>query len=371
MRRNFYILSFILAVLLFVSCEKEDMKPLDNAAYIRAFQGQTNFGLGEGPMGAVGIPTGNPKLYFIIDGDFTRQDQHPFGASSAEALWPRSNFQAGFYRYSGTSTTEFPGNKTFNPVGPSINKADLSAWMQIEPGKHRFTFLRYDESQKPFRYKKESIVLDTILELSAGQYYTLQSISSDLDDHTKYQLQVLRENMSHDFNDSTKIYLSFFSSMTDPSALEETEVDIYHSYWYVQYLNPGVLNSRYREVISPEEFVATLNTNLSQGSDNQTAWVDLDYPAMFYNITPAGEIRRKPFSVFTIYKKGENKAKGNTPLLQWNSFYNGSPFNFGLPELLGGDIRRIQLCNFKYYSWGMPVSDVRFYAHGIKRMSGN
>ncbi|WP_256009261.1 hypothetical protein [Desertivirga xinjiangensis] len=368
MKQNLYLLSQIVAVLLFASCKKDDLKPLPNAAYIRAFQGQTNFGPGEGPMGATGIPTGNPKLYFIIDADFSVQDQHPFGGSFAEVLWPRSNFQAGYYRYSGTSTTEFPGNKTFKPVGPVIKEADLSAWMQIEPGKHRITFLQYDESQRPYRYKKAAVVLDTVLNLDAGQYYTLQSASIDMEDHTKYRLQVLKENMSQDFSDSTKIYMSFFSAMTDPAALPASEVDIYHSYWYVQYLNPGVVNSRYKEVISTEEFVTTLNSRFSQDEDNQSAWVPLDYPAMFYNISPAGEIRRKPFSVFTIYRKGESKAGGHTPLMRWNSFYAGAPFNNGLPELIGGDIRKIQLCNFRYYSWGAPVSDIRFYAHGVKRI---
>ncbi|WP_207420075.1 hypothetical protein [Desertivirga brevis] len=351
-----------------VACEKkEDMKPISNPAYIRAFQGQTNFGLGEGPMGATGIPTGNPKLYFVIDGNFEKEDQHPFGASSAEVLWPRSNFQFGVYRYSGTATTEFPGNKTFNPVGPNINEADLSAWMQISSGKHRISFFRYNENQKPFRYKKEFLLLDTVMELSSGQYYTFQSISADLDDPAKFKLQVLKEGITHDFRDSTKIYFSFYSSMADPSVFPVSEIDIYHSYWYIQYLEPGVVNSRSKEIVSPEVFATSLSTKVSQEDDNQSDWIELDYPATFYNVSPVGEIRRKPFSVFSIYKKGESKAKGDDPLLVWNSFYNGSPFNTGLPELVGGDIRKIQLCNFKYYSWGMPTSDIRFYAHAIKR----
>ena len=246
----------LMAALLLASCTKyEPEQPMKDAAYIRVFNSiTTNVEPTDGGI--------LPFLTFMMDpaGDAkngltgaevmcdylnTRQlssQSYPTDADTdPSAPSTIGSGPSGQPLYTGIVNFEYPG-KYHVPAAPAMNGFDMSSWAQVKPGKHRIVFVVRPKNNTPFAQLdqpvRQTTLIDTTIELKAGEVYTLEAVQISRDAPVAYALYARQENFFKKAFDGDKIYVGFDNiSGNYPKAAQagflryfSDTVNIYYSY---------------------------------------------------------------------------------------------------------------------------------------------
>lgn len=210
-RLSHYLRCMAIGIVLLSGCAKIDFKTVKEPAYLRVFNNlrfkvtvqnqdqalSTLTMLINPAYGADGLPVSAAAL-----GDFlvTRPAYAP--------PYP-SHIGNSLERYN----PEYPGKERVI-AGPILNGFDLSSWAQVPSGKMRIAFYARPKSEVPFfdldpRYRTTPLI-DTTLDLLAGEVYTLHALEKDFD--TKETGVLLRREVFHKLPlADSLVYVNFYN----------------------------------------------------------------------------------------------------------------------------------------------------------------
>lgn len=122
---------------------------------------------------------------------------------------------------------EYPG-ETHVLTAPPINGFDLSAWAQVPSGKHRVLFITRPQTDTPFARLSESIrksiVIDTTIDLQAGEVYTLEAVARNLDSNL-YGAYLRQEQFIHQTFSDSNMYVGLYNLSGAPSSVNPAAID--------------------------------------------------------------------------------------------------------------------------------------------------
>lgn len=120
---------------------------------------------------------------------------------------------------------EYPG-AAHVLTAPPINGYDLSAWAQVPSGKHRVLFISRPQTNTPFDSLsstiRNNIVIDTTIDLQAGEVYTLEAVSTN-EDLNAYGAYLRQEQFPHQTFSDSNIYVCFYNLSGVPSAYSNNQ----------------------------------------------------------------------------------------------------------------------------------------------------
>ena len=162
-----------------------------------------------------------PYLCMLINAEFNGEGMPVNAEIIGDFLDQRAPYAPPYPSHIGVGTNvdnpEYPG-KASVLVGPVLNGFDLSSWAQVPSGKLRFTFMYRPRNEVDFfdldaRYKR-GVLLDTTLELQAGEVYTLQTL---LKDFSTGETGVLlrQENFHKQALSDSSVYVNFYNYSAD------------------------------------------------------------------------------------------------------------------------------------------------------------
>jgi hypothetical protein len=129
---------------------------------------------------------------------------------------------------------EYPGNAHVL-AAPSINGLDLSAWAQVNSGKHRVLFIARPQNDIGFAQLSDtirnSVIIDTTIDLQEGEVYTMETVLQDVD-AVKYGLYLRQETFTHQTFDLSKNYVTFFNLSGKNSSLSSNSISPTSQYFY-------------------------------------------------------------------------------------------------------------------------------------------
>ncbi|MGN7723463.1 hypothetical protein [Chitinophaga sp. 22620] len=206
-----YLRCMAIGIVLLSGCAKIDFKTVKEPAYLRVFnnlrfkvtvqnqdQALSTLTMLINPVyGADGLPVSAATL-----GDF---------------LVTRPAYAPPYPSHIGNSlekyNPEFPGKERVI-AGPILNGFDLSSWAQVPSGKMRIAFYARPKSEVPFfdldpRYRAKPLI-DTTLDLLAGEVYTLHALEKDF--NTKETGVLLRREVFHKLSlADSLVYVNFYN----------------------------------------------------------------------------------------------------------------------------------------------------------------
>lgn len=205
----FKTLCLLLLILTF-SCSKYEYRTIEEPAYLRVFNCLdylTTISNKDSPVS---------YLTMLIDPEFDAVGVPIGGVIVGDFMDTRRLYAPPFPNYTGnvsTSNYEYPGSADVL-VAPVLNGFNLSAWAQIPSGRHRIVFVFRPRTEVPFaslgeRFRKQ-ITIDTVINLDAGEVYTLNVIQQDY--KTKENAIYLRqENFHKQAFDNQRVYVNFYN----------------------------------------------------------------------------------------------------------------------------------------------------------------
>lgn len=211
MKRSLYFYFLCGAILAFAGCRKVEYTTIDQPAYLRVFN-DLNYS-----QTMENIGSQYPSLCMIIDPVLDADGIPTGGKVVGDFLDKRENYAPPYPSHIGNSTSvqnpEYPGKENVL-VGPVLNGFDLSSWAQVPSGKLRIMFLYRPHTSTPFfqletRLKK-NVLMDTTINLSAKEVYTLHVLQKDF--KTKRNGLLLREENFHKLPLSDSLaYVNFYN----------------------------------------------------------------------------------------------------------------------------------------------------------------
>ncbi|TDW97237.1 hypothetical protein [Dinghuibacter silviterrae] len=367
-----YICIGILLVLV-GSCRKyPEASPLSGAAYIRVFNDIAT------SVDFLHSQQAPPFLTFIMDphldaggapdtglvvGDFlgTRQLyslSYPIneGNSLGVDLQQIDNYSNNVTITPGYVNYEYPGNAHV-PTAPALNGFDLSSWAQVPSGKHRFVFVIRPQTDTAFSRLsttiRHQILIDTTLDLQAGEVYTMEALSTDLDNN-RYGAYVRQEQFIHQAFEPDQLYAGFvnLSGVTPHSArlgyfpdFPDSTV-IYYTYYIHNDFNNGLGVEFGQDHYNPltgynNNYYTTLNQRMAtQISYLGLPLLDKSYffiqdslrsYANYLNNSGYGYMGNFPFVQFSIYAQDSTAYAHNYLPFVLNCAANPVTFNNYLP----------------------------------------
>ena len=197
------------------ACSKVDYTEIDNPAYLRVFN---NLNL---KIGLDNKDEEKPFLTMLIDPVLDADSMPVSAAVKGDFLDQRNPYAPPYPSHIGSGTSvnnpEYPGKENI-PVGPVLNGFDLSSWAQITAGHHRVMFLIRPANAIPFfeleTSLKKKIMIDTIMNLTAGEVYTMHVLQKDFT--TKKNGILLRQETFHKLSLSDSlVYVNFYNYSAD------------------------------------------------------------------------------------------------------------------------------------------------------------
>lgn len=247
----------LLSLLLCTGCRKyADNPSLSHPAYIRVFNDipdtQTPYNIG-------GVQA---FFAFLLDPVTDGNGTVTNAAVVGDFLANRQVFSLSYSVNENTSSLagnaayprnyDYPGNEHVL-TAPSMNGFNLSAWAQVPSGKHRVVMLTRPTTatavlQLPEKAREKSnIVIDTTLDLTSGEVYTLEAVVRDLLTN-RYGLYVRKEDFIHRNFYSDKLYAAFYNlsgtseAAVNPGFIPPSDDTVSISYTYSTFLYTGYFN---------------------------------------------------------------------------------------------------------------------------------
>lgn len=325
---------FLLVLVLAAGCRKyADNPSIPNAAYIRVFNDIPDL---QSPYNIGGV---HPFFTFLLDPVQDAAGTVSDASVVGDFLATRQPFSVSYSMNENTSPTagnaiyphnyDYPGNEHVL-TAPVINGFNLSAWAQITSGKHRVVMLARPSVNTGFTLLPEkarqqnNIVIDTTLDFTAGEVYTLEAVQKDFAIN-KYGLYVRKEDFIHRTFYSDKVYATFYNlsaahpEITNPNALTGTDtVTISYTYSTFRYTSADLYN------------------NLPQGSFVPVTGYDQQYFTTLYAFADSSQYLTlpqlpdsnfyTPRNVFGTFGKPDGNASnpGTLPTFQFSA--NASVF---------------------------------------------
>lgn len=192
-------------------CVKVEYSRVNNPAYLRVFN-NLNY------VQTLGSKDNKVPFFCLLINPVLDESGMPVSAEIVgDFLDKRDAYAPPYPSHIGTSTSvnnpEYPGKENVM-VGPVLNGFDLSSWAQVPSGKLRVMFAYRPKNTVPFfqletRLKKD-ILIDTVLNLSMKEVYTLHLLQKDF--VTKSTGVLLREENFHKLPLSDSLaYVNFYN----------------------------------------------------------------------------------------------------------------------------------------------------------------
>lgn len=190
------LISLITAgVLLFTGCVKVDYTKINDPAYLRVFNNlpyQLSMDVKDAKV---------PYFCMIINPTFDGAGKVTGGQIIGDFLDVRDRYAPPYPSHIGSSTSvnnpEYPGKENVL-VGPIVNGYDLSSWAQVPSGKLRVMFLYRPKNSVPYFKLDASLqgdaMVDTTLEFSAREVYTMHLLQEKYTDAKSNKLLLRHEN---------------------------------------------------------------------------------------------------------------------------------------------------------------------------------
>lgn len=197
--------------LLSSGCVKVEYSKIDEPAYLRVFNNM-NY------VQTLGSKDDKVPFFCMLINPVLDNSGMPVSAEiTGDFLDKRVAYAPPYPSHIGTSTSvnnpEYPGKENVL-VGPILNGFDLSSWAQVPSGKLRIMFAYRPKNAIPFfqlesRLKRD-ILVDTTIDLSVKEVYTLHLLQKDF--VTKRSGILLRQENFHKLplSDSL-VYVNFYN----------------------------------------------------------------------------------------------------------------------------------------------------------------
>ena len=201
----------VIGLLYLTSCQKIEYTRMDNPAYIRVFN-SLNHRLSLETKGEK-----VPYLCMLINPTFDSNGL-PIGAEMVgDFLDVREIYAPPYPTHIGASATqsnpEYPGKERVL-AGPVLNGFDLSSWAQVPSGEvHMMFFYRPKDNVGFFDLSstlREKPLIDTTVQLSAGEVYTMNVLSTDMISKA-VNLLVRQENFHKLSLSDSAVYVNFYN----------------------------------------------------------------------------------------------------------------------------------------------------------------
>lgn len=291
----------ILIVYSITGCQKVVYNTVNKAAYLRVFN-DLNYALTVGNKDA---PL--PFLTMLIDPVIDSRGNITSAGIVGDHLDARTNYAPPFPAHAGNTgfkNVEYPGREHVL-TGPILNGFDLSSWAQVPSGKHRIMFVSRPITADDFftldPATRNKILVDTSINLDAGQVYTMETLNADANSN-KVSLYLRNEQfVNMPFSDSL-VYVNFYNlsskgfwqknlGVIDPGSGQQV---------------PEVKDTMnvYLSLLKP-----TYTTNASPGQDTSV----VGYNAVYYTqVVRSTDNRLHPYHSFPLFPQpGSNYISNN------------------------------------------------------------
>jgi len=167
-------------VLLNTGCVKVEYSKIDDPAYLRVFN-NLNY------IQTLGSKDNKVPFFCMLINPVLDGNGMPTSAEIVgDFLDQRDAYAPPYPSHIGTGTSvnnpEYPGKENVL-VGPILNGFDLSSWAQVPSGKMRIMFVYRPKNTVPFfqleNQLKKDILIDTVLNLTSKEVYTLHILQKD------------------------------------------------------------------------------------------------------------------------------------------------------------------------------------------------
>lgn len=265
--KNSRTLLCLLALSLAGCYKYKEASPLASPAYLRVFNSI--------PYNVDALHSGQtpPFLCFLFDPAFDAAGVPTGGGIVGDWLHNRKLFSLSYPIDAGTALNAGNGDINPNPgaatanivtnanyeypgkmhvlTAPPMNGMDMSAWAQVPSGRHRVLFVIRPEDNTPFTQLtptlRKTVLIDTTIDLKAGEVYTLEALLTDLD-HSVYGAYLRQEQFPHQSFDPGRLYATFYNLSGRPSVMSTNSA--YPFYFYYS----DTLTVRYTYEIFDENF---------------------------------------------------------------------------------------------------------------------
>ncbi|WP_245224571.1 hypothetical protein [Pedobacter ginsenosidimutans] len=198
-------------LLLNPGCVKVEYSKIDDPAYLRVFN-NLNY------VQTLGSKDNKVPFFCMLINPVLDGNGMPTSAEIVgDFLDQRDAYAPPYPSHIGTSTSlnnpEYPGKENVL-VGPILNGFDLSSWAQVPSGKIRIMFAYRPKNTVPFfqleNQLKKDILIDTVLNLTSKEVYTLHVLQKDF--VTKRTGLLLREEIFQKLPLSDSLtYVNFYN----------------------------------------------------------------------------------------------------------------------------------------------------------------
>lgn len=206
-----YLCCIVTGIMLLSACAKIDFKTVKEPAYLRVFNNLRFKVTIQNQDEALST------LTMLINPVYGADGLPVSAATMGDFLVTRPAYAPPYPSHIGNSldkyNPEFPGKERVI-AGPILNGFDLSSWAQVPSGKMRIAFYVRPKSEVPFfdleaRYRTAPLI-DTTLDLQAGEVYTLHALEKDFD--TKEKGVLLRQEIFHKLAlADSLVYVNFYN----------------------------------------------------------------------------------------------------------------------------------------------------------------
>ncbi|WP_256009825.1 hypothetical protein [Desertivirga xinjiangensis] len=204
-----FILGFL--SLFSAGCVKVEYSKIDEPAYLRVFN-NINY------VQTLGSKDDKVPFFCMLINPVLDDSGMPVSAGIVgDFLDKRAAYAPPYPSHVGTSISvnnpEYPGKENVL-VGPVLNGFDLSSWAQVPSGKLRIMFVYRPKNTVPFfqleNHLKKDILVDTVIDLSVKEVYTLHLLQKDF--VTKRSGILLRQENFHKLPLSDSLaYVNFYN----------------------------------------------------------------------------------------------------------------------------------------------------------------
>ncbi|SEL99489.1 hypothetical protein SAMN05216436_10197 [bacterium A37T11] len=156
-------------------------------------------------------------LCMLVNPEFDANGMPVSAGIVGDFLDRRDTYAPPYPTHIGVSTTvdnpEYPGKEVVL-AGPVVNGFDLSSWAQVPSGTSRVVFLYRPKNEVPFfnleSRNKRSVLVDTTINLTAGEVYTMHVLMKDFKTREKGIL-LRRENFHKLSLSDSLVYVNFYN----------------------------------------------------------------------------------------------------------------------------------------------------------------
>lgn len=201
----------LLAMVIATGCRKVDYTKIDQPAYLRVFN-NLNY------VQTLGTKDDKVPFFCMLINPTTDANGNLTGAEIVgDFLDKRDAYAPPYPSHIGNSTSvnnpEYPGKENVL-VGPILNGFDLSSWAQVPSGKLRVVFAYRPKNTIPFfqleTHLKKDILVDTTINLTSKEVYTLHLLQKDFEKKTSGVL-LRHENFYKLPLSDSLVYVNFYN----------------------------------------------------------------------------------------------------------------------------------------------------------------